>query len=105
MGLAHTAPNGVPASRDAFEQQGLRWPLTIDHGHVIADRGSIYFRAPDGTTYALNGLARQHHQPVDLIHLEDPAIRQALIDAGADPAQAVVPRVSVGPLIALRQQR
>ena len=88
------ADDGAPVSRTDFEEQGQKWPLAVDEGHVVTDGDAIYFRGPDGATYALNGPAQDDHDPVEPIHLEDEEIADAL--EGSD---AEVPRVSLAPLI------
>lgn len=88
------AGDGAPVSQADFEEQGQKWPLAIDEGTVHADDGAIYFRDPDGTTYALNGPAQQDHEDIEPIHLEDEEIADAF--EGSD---AEMPRVSLAPLI------
>lgn len=91
-------PLGVPVDRDAFQECGLRWPLTVDHGHIVRDGDAIYFRDPDGATWALNGPAREAHQDIAPIHRVNTQMRDALIAAGGSPEQAAMPRVSLAPL-------
>lgn len=99
---ATRTPPTIPVSRAELEARGRRWPLTIDHGHVVADRGGVYFRAPDGTTYALTGSARGDHQDIAPIHREDETIAQAMRDAG--DAHATVPKVPLTELIRIGRQ-
>ena len=43
-------------SRDGYEHA---WPFTVDYGRLTCHgSGEVFFRSPDGTRYALNGLAR-----------------------------------------------
>lgn len=92
-------PMGVPASREDFEARGLLWPLAVDHGHVVRDGDSIYFRSLDGATWALNGPARASHQDIAPIHQVDTRVQDAVVAAGGNPDQATMPRTSLAPLI------
>jgi hypothetical protein len=54
--------SGGGTSHVSKADMGRQWPLTVDSG-VLACSGSsgageVTFRAPDGTTYAVNGLAK-----------------------------------------------
>ncbi|USY19712.1 hypothetical protein NE857_31535 [Nocardiopsis exhalans] len=91
-------PMGVPINRETLEAHGLRWPLTVDHGHIVRDGNSIYFRSPDGATWALNGPARETHQDIAPIHQVDTQVRDAVVAAGGDPEQTTIPRISLAPL-------
>lgn len=59
-------------TRDNF---GADWPLTVDFGVVACADGSVTFRAPDGTKYAVNGTAQAQHRAlpkIDAIWADDP---------------------------------
>lgn len=48
----------VTASRDVTSADlGDAWPLTVDHGTIRRRGDAVTFVAPDGTEYALNGVA------------------------------------------------
>ena len=95
-----TSPDeGIPVDRTTFEENGHTWPLTVDEGTIHQDDHAIYFEDVDGNTYALNGPAQADHDPLDPIWLEDEEIAQAVEDAGEDSGDAVIPKVSVDPLI------
>jgi hypothetical protein len=87
------APPERPLTRAEFEAQGRAWPLTVDEGRIGCERvgktsggstlSTAYFIAPDGTRYALNGLAQSRGLPkVDPIWLPDPHIEGAKINVG-----------------------
>lgn len=49
---------------------GDDWPLTVDHGLLRCEGvGAVTFTAPDGTVYAVNGLAKSstNHPAIDPI--------------------------------------
>lgn len=95
-----TSPDdGTPVDRATFEENGHQWPLTVDEGTVHQNGDAIYFEDPDGKTYALNGPAAENHDPLDPIWLEDEQIAQAVEEAGEDPGDAIIPKVSVDALI------
>lgn len=96
--LVRLPPMGVPVDRDTFQEYGLQWPLTVHHGHIVRDGNSIYFRSPDGATWALNGPAREHHQDIEPIHRENTQVRDAVVAAGGDPEHTTIPRISLAPL-------
>jgi hypothetical protein len=58
-GDAEPAPVGKPVSKAEFEQAGLRWPLTVDHGRVGCDGMAAWFKTDDDTKYGLNGFASE----------------------------------------------
>jgi hypothetical protein len=45
-------------SRSQFEADGKVWPLTVDSGTLACEPGSRITFEADGTTYAVNGLAK-----------------------------------------------
>jgi hypothetical protein len=58
-----TACGGGPGddgdvSRSQFEADGKEWPLTVDSGTLACEPGSRIIFEADGTTYAVNGLAK-----------------------------------------------
>jgi len=67
---------GTPVSQEQF---GDQWPLTVTSGRLSCvwfseRRQVVTFIAPDGTEYALNGIARSsgYFSPIDSIHKPDP---------------------------------
>ena len=44
------------------QELGVRWPLTVESGHLDCDHGALVFRY-DGTTYALNVTALSKGNP------------------------------------------
>src|SRR5690625_3509568 len=94
-----TTDEGTPVDRGTFEEDGYTWPLTVDEGTVHQNNDAIYFEDADGNTYALNGPAQADHDPLDPIWLEDEEIAQAVEDTDEDSGDAVIPKVSVDPLI------
>jgi hypothetical protein len=79
-------------SRAKFHRQ---WPFTISRGTLICDgsggMGAVVLKTPDGTTYAINGIARGERytydgsRPVDFEHRiwrNDPHDRGLKVDVG-----------------------
>jgi hypothetical protein len=63
--VGQTAPGRQHSARVSQAQFGHRWPLTVDCGVLFCDAtgdqggvNGVYFTAPDGTVYAVNGTAR-----------------------------------------------
>ncbi|MFD5298580.1 DUF2511 domain-containing protein [Streptomyces mutabilis] len=60
-----TDPVPLPSPTSTAQQMseknlGYTWPLTVDHGTAECREGDqAVFTVPDGTTYALNGRARE----------------------------------------------
>lgn len=55
-----------PPREELVTQQELgdAWPLTVDGGHLRCIRaGAVVFRAPDGSDYAVNGMAKSMGYP------------------------------------------
>lgn len=96
--LVRLPPMGVPVAREDFEAHGTRWPLTVDHGHVVRSDDGIYFRSPDGVIWALNGPAHEYCQDIEPIHQVDTQVRDAVVAAGGNPSQTAIPRISLAPL-------
>ena len=67
-----------------------KWPLTVEEGTLFCEpltrgarpMGRIAFRAPDGTTYAVNGTAQPKYPRIDPIWRSDPEIPGAEIYIG-----------------------
>jgi hypothetical protein len=81
-----TAPGFVQRS-----DYGQAWPLTIDHGTLRCEPWStVVFTAPDGTEYAVNGMAEAQEGLADIepIWRDDP-----------DPPAGADLKVSIHPLI------
>lgn len=78
------APPGLSVSRAEF---GDSWPLTVDRGTLRCEApGAVIFQAPDGSDYAVNGLASSQGYPgIDPIWADDP-----------DP---LIPKLSIAPLV------
>jgi hypothetical protein len=94
-------PPSTPSSAPAVEQTGLirgaelgdSWPFTVSEGVVsCVGRGGIgfaIFTAPDGTRYALNGLAkapdimtRYNLHQIDAIWRRNPEVPELRINIG-----------------------
>lgn len=72
-----TGGEGTPVSREAFEGQGMTWPLTLDEGSVSCEPGNrALFTDPQGATYALNGLSNGDGRWLDIepIWAPDPEV-------------------------------
>lgn len=55
-GGSSLGPNEV---RVSAETEGIgEWPVTVDNGVLRCEADAVYFRAPDGTEYAINGFAK-----------------------------------------------
>jgi hypothetical protein len=76
---------------------GDEWPLTVDHGTLrcvgTGGLGRITFDAPNGRTYAVNGLARSARGARDIDPIWAPDPDPILTRDGA--------RISIGTLIQL----
>ncbi len=67
-------------SRQTFD--GV-WPLTVEFGTLRCERAfSVVFRAPDGTDYAVNGLAASDYPEIRPIWADDPSIPGSKINIG-----------------------
>ena len=52
-------PGSIAAEAVSREDFGQEWPLTVDSGILACQgAGAVTFTTPDGTTYAVNGLAQ-----------------------------------------------
>jgi hypothetical protein len=59
------------------------WPLTVEEGTLFCEAPSrVAFRAPDGTTYAVNGTARQKYPGIDPIWRPNPDLPGTKISLG-----------------------
>jgi hypothetical protein len=67
---------------------GSDWPLTVDSGTLHCDALAVTFEAPDGTEYALNGVARDQTDLPDIEPIWAP-----------DPESGGGLKKSIGPLI------
>jgi hypothetical protein len=58
------------------------WPLTVSSGTVRCEGSAVYFEAPDGTEYAVNGTARGQDPtpPLEDIWRKDPDLPGTRID-------------------------
>jgi hypothetical protein len=72
-----TQTSGLSVSREEF---GGDWPLTVDEGTLncegAAEVGAVTFTAPNGVTYAVNGLAigQDRWPEIDAIWADNPDI-------------------------------
>lgn len=66
-----SAPTGDVVTGAEF---GDAWPLTVDHGTLRCEPpGAVIFQAPDGSDYAVNGLASSQGYPeIGPIWADDP---------------------------------
>ena len=86
--IATPAPVPGAVSRADY---GDAWPLTVESGVVRCDLGhAVVFHAPDGTDYALNGIA-----------MAEPEKYKDLHPIWADDPGGIAPKLSIGPLIEL----
>jgi hypothetical protein len=53
-------------SKSQFESDGKKWPLTVDSGTLACEPGSRITFTSDGTTYAVNGLAKGDKKWADI---------------------------------------
>lgn len=66
--------NTIPpfnATRTDFQTRGTQWPLTIEEGWVGCENGAVWFMAPTGKVYAVNGLAESVYEDITPIWAED----------------------------------
>lgn len=79
----------------------MEWPLVVPYGYVGRERGAVYFRSPDETLYALNGVAmnRPHYQDITPLQRINERHWAMLEDNGIDPLTQQVPHMGVGDLI------
>jgi hypothetical protein len=63
---------------------GDSWPLTVDSGELACEGSAVTFKAPDGTTYAVNGTARGSTDlpEIDRIWAEAPGTMGLKINIG-----------------------
>lgn len=99
-GDGSTIPVGKPVSKTEFEQAGLRWPLTVDHGRIGCDGMAAWFKTDDGAKYGLNGMANeaQGYSEIEPIWAEDEKLMAEFKAAGAGEEVPVV-RISIGDMI------
>jgi hypothetical protein len=61
---------------------GDDWPLTVESGTLRCEgAGAVVFKAPDGTEYALNGLAAEYPD-IGPIWAADPTGQTSKLDIG-----------------------
>lgn len=96
-GNGATPIEGAQVSRSAFEQRGLRWPLTVDTGAIGCTAQARWFEH-DGARYGLNGFASEErgYRELEPIWAVDEEMMAQLRDAGAETD--IVMRISVGDL-------
>lgn len=58
------------------------WPLTVPGGLLRCSGMAVTFRAPDGTTYAVNGTARTKYPGLEPIWKPHPEVSGARMDIG-----------------------
>lgn len=91
--------DGVAVSRADFVGRGLSWPLTVDAGRLGCRARAVWFKAPDGREYAVNGAAsNKGGADLDLILSVDEETLRLLKAAGADVS--FEPRLNPRDLIA-----
>lgn len=79
------AGDGVAVSRADFVERGLSWPLTVDAGRLGCRARAVWFKAPDGREYAVNGMAASKgYDRIDPILAVDEETLRLLKAAGAD---------------------
>lgn len=95
------AVHSVPVSRAQFEADRREWPLTVDHGRVASNGAAVWFEAPDGTLYALNGIAMALPEYADItpIHQLNQQHWEMLESCGVDPLNQQIPHMPLGDLI------
>jgi hypothetical protein len=76
---ATVVDNSPYVTRERFEAEGLKWPLTVEGGMVGCTGLAAWFQAPDGTVYGVNGFATQAQGYADItpIWLEDERANEA----------------------------
>lgn len=83
------------------EDFGDGWPLTVDRGTlIVAGDGAITFKAPNGVTYAVNGLAARDHPSIEPIWI---TVVVARVELGDGEVIAVPIRKDISPLIRYAQ--
>lgn len=91
-GTVDAAPNDddLPPNAQRVSAENVDpWPLAVDSGVLRCEGPSaVYFDAPDGTTYMVNGMA---------MTLDDAEDIDPIWLAGKDPE--MVPKVNIGSLI------
>lgn len=58
------------------------WPLTVPGGLLQCSNMAVTFRAPNGTTYAVNGTARTKYPGLEPIWKPHPEVSGARMDIG-----------------------
>lgn len=91
--------DGVPVSRVSFAAGGLSWPLNVESGRLGCRGKAVWFKAPDGRSYAVNGMAAgRGYERIDPILAVDEGTLRILEKAGADTS--FKPRLDPRDLIA-----
>lgn len=83
--LAGCSQKGFHVSQADY---GDEWPLTVSEGYVYSEGTAAYFETPDGTRYALNGIAKgRGGRDIWSIQRDDPKFPEELIRQGARPSK------------------
>jgi hypothetical protein len=92
-------PVGKPVNKAEFEQAGLKWPLTVDHGRVGCDAMALWFTTGDGVKYGLNGVANgmEGYADIEPIWAENEKLMGEIRAAGMPDGPII--RVNIGDLI------
>jgi hypothetical protein len=72
--IVEPTPAPVPGAVSRFEY-GDAWPLTVESGVLRCEGRAVVFRAPDGTDYAVNGVAMGDpaFEDIESIWADDPS--------------------------------
>lgn len=93
-GNAIPAPNATKAD---YVSRGLTWPLAVDKGWLGCTGAAVWFRAPNGDTYAVNGAAAPRYKPIEPIWSVNHEIMDQVRGAGMKGGPIV--RLSIGDMI------